>query len=160
MIETIMKSRIFGILVALTVAASPAAAQTTLVPSDVLAEARSLGAKGASAYCPSNPNYWRGSLGSLASKRPPDRLVGLNSRMDNFESLGAARLLDDVANVSSAAAAHVMVTGNSRVADQFLGLLSRWAKSGTELCFLAYHFRARMCPVSRKSPKKEKLCDC
>ena len=110
-----------------------AAAQTTLVSQDVLSEARSLGPKRAMAYCPANPNYWRGSLSSILNKRPPDRLLGLNSRMDNAQRLPAHVALEDATNVMSAAAAHVLVTGNARVADQLLDVLTLWARSGAYL---------------------------
>lgn len=109
---------------------SPVAAQTTLVPEDVLAQARALGPSGAAAYCPANPNYWRGSLASLARSRPPDRIVGLNSRMDNAGKIPAVTAGEKLADLSSAAAAHVMVTGNPKVADQLLDVLTLWARSG------------------------------
>lgn len=109
---------------------SPATAQTALVPENVLSEARSLGSRGASAYCPANPNYWRGSLATLLKNRPPDKLVGLNSRMDNGERIPAHTAGERFADLTSAAAAHVMVTGNARVADQLLDVFTFWARSG------------------------------
>ncbi|MDU8942357.1 alginate lyase family protein [Ovoidimarina sediminis] len=119
------------ILIAFLLASAlPAAAQTSFVPGDVLERARSLGAKGAAAYCPANPNYWRGSLGSLLSQRPPIQLKGLNSRMDNSERIPASVAADRLADLTSSAAAHVMVTGNARVADQLLDVFTFWAKSG------------------------------
>ena len=105
-------------------------AQSSLVPDDVLQQARSLGPKAASAYCPANPNYFRGSLGSLLSKRPPNKLAGLNSRQSNSQRIPAVVMGERIADLASAAAAHVMITDNARVADQLLDVISLWAKSG------------------------------
>lgn len=112
------------------IGATSVTAQTTLVPNEVLNQARSLGPQGASSFCPANPNYFRGSLGSLLGQRPPTKLVGLNSRMDNSNRLPAVVMGERFADLTSAAAAHVLVTGNSRVADQLLDVFTYWAKSG------------------------------
>lgn len=114
----------------LCLSAASSHAQTSHVPPAVIAEARSLGYSGAARYCPADPGYFRGRLSDLRRVTPPDRLVGLTSRMDNADQIPAKVLLERFGDLTSAAAGHILATGNATVAEELMNVLTHWARSG------------------------------
>lgn len=110
------------LLAAMAHAAPDDGNRSALVPADVRAALSATGKAGARFCAP------RG-LGRLLSARPPSRISGYNSRMDNADRVPGARQLNQMVLDLSATAAWAFVSGDTRARDEIVSLLAHLARS-------------------------------
>lgn len=97
--------------------------RSALVPADVRAALAAAGPKAARFCAP------RG-LGGHLKMRPPSRIAGYNSRMDNVDRVPGARQMIQVVSDVSATAAYAFASGDARAKDEIVSLLAHLARSG------------------------------
>jgi hypothetical protein len=121
-----MRLKLAALLVSLAAAAGAApddANRSALVPADVRAALAAAGPKAARSCAP------RG-LGRYLSVRPPSRIAGYNSRMDNADRVPGARQMNQLVLDLSATAAWAFASGDGRAKDEILSVLAHLARSG------------------------------
>ncbi len=101
------------------------ASRSALLPADVVARVMSIPPARAAKFCQKPA-----SLKHYLGKRPPSRVLGYNSRMDNGASVEGARALENMTRDISRVAAYAFIARDARTKSEMLDVLSHWARSG------------------------------
>lgn len=118
----------FGWLIVACPAAGMAGAQdlrSAVIPKDVAARVMAMPAASAARFR-RKPN----SLGAQLSQRPPARVRGFNSRMDDTGSVEGARVLEPMTADLSEAAAYAFVSRDAGTKSEIVNLLAHLARAG------------------------------